>query len=150
MDNLHKHRTAPKGVWQRIHHSWFTDGEHVQDEKIYVDGSKTVATPKESGWRERLEDLAAINYNLYLAGTVERADTGEKWTHEQALQELKEFIATEIATAIAATEARVVDNLIGLVVKNSTGFDTVGFKRVWHVDIDALDEDLHDLFSSKT
>ena len=73
-----------------------------------------MTTPKESGWRERLEDLAAINYNLYLAGTVERADTGEKWTHEQALQELKEFIAAEIATAIAATEVRVVEEILAM------------------------------------
>ena len=45
-------------------------------------------------WKAELEDLAAINYNLYLAGTVERGDTGLDWTHDQALSEIKDFITT--------------------------------------------------------
>jgi hypothetical protein len=104
--------------------------------------------PKESGWRERLEDLAAINYNLYLAGTVERADTGEEWTHEQALEEIKDFIAAEIATAIAATEARVVEKLEGMKRAESPMHDAHQFYAV--KDYNEALEDVRALFSSKT
>ena len=41
---------------------------------------------------KEFHELAAINYNLYFAGTCRRADTGEDWTKEQAENEIKDFI----------------------------------------------------------
>jgi hypothetical protein len=95
MDNLHKHRTAPKGVWQHIHHSWFTDGEHVQDEKIYVDGS--TPAPKESGWRE-LRVCHKQGVHTCRLGSI-HLNERENGILQTYLKELE-------ATAIAATEAR--------------------------------------------
>jgi hypothetical protein len=107
--------------------------------------------PKESGWRERLEDLAAINYNLYLAGTVERADTGEEWTHEQALEEIKDFIAAEIATAIAATEARVLEGLKKKEEPPNAGYSAVEASMYAYAKgYNQCVEDVRALFSSKT
>lgn len=45
-------------------------------------------------WEKELENLPAINYNLYLSGTCKRADTGEDFTFEQALQNIKDYINT--------------------------------------------------------
>ena len=65
-----------------------------------VEAKKTVI----KDWENKLEDLAAINYNLYLAGTVRRADTGADWTHEQALSEIKDFINTLLAAKDSENE----------------------------------------------
>jgi len=62
-------------------------------------------------WEDKLEDLAAINYNLYLAGTVRRADTGADWTHEQALSEIKTFITTLLAAEREAGAKEVIHEL---------------------------------------
>ena len=45
-----------------------------------------------------VEDLAAYNYNLYLACTVRRADTGEDWTFEQADKEFKGWLRKTLHT----------------------------------------------------
>jgi len=52
--------------------------------------------------KKKLEDTAGYNYNLYLAGTVRRADTGEDWTFEQAEKELKNFLTTAMQRAYDA------------------------------------------------
>lgn len=40
------------------------------------------------------------------------------------------------------------DCVIGSIVKNSTGFDTIGNKRLWHLDIDKFEKSLSDLIST--
>ena len=37
---------------------------------------------------------------------------------------------------------KVGENVIGMIVKNSTGFDTIGNKRIWHLDVDAFEKEL--------
>ncbi len=54
--------------------------------------------------KREFENLAGINYNLYLAGTVERADTGEEWTYEQALNELESFLNYAISQTLEVVE----------------------------------------------
>jgi hypothetical protein len=54
-------------------------------------------TPFTQSEEKLFDDLAAINYNLYLAGIVRRADTGEDWTFEQAVNEIKQFILSHDA-----------------------------------------------------
>ena len=51
-------------------------------------------------------ELAAINYNLYFAGTCRRADTGEDWTNEQAENEIKDFIHSRELALVEGLKAR--------------------------------------------
>lgn len=50
-------------------------------------------------------------------------------THEQLVEEMK-------------------DNIIGAIVKHSTGFDTIGNQRLWHLDIDTFQKELPTLITT--
>lgn len=64
-------------------------------------------------WKERLESLAAVNYNMYFGSPAERADSidrnGDKevWSFEQAFNELEDFISQEKEKSFKAGLERV-------------------------------------------
>lgn len=64
---------------------------------------------------------------------IEYMKERDKYLHHQ-LQKVREETIEEIK-----------DSVLGIIVKNSTGFDTVGNARTWHVDIDAVEKDLSTL-----
>lgn len=50
----------------------------------------------------------------------------------------KSFIRTIEDEAVRRTK----DNLMGLIIRNSTGFISQGRKKLWYVDVDAVEKDL--------
>ena len=58
-------------------------------------------------WEEDFQKLAAVNYNLYLGGTVFRADTQEEWTSVQAEQEIIDFIQSLLTSHSQSIRERV-------------------------------------------
>lgn len=70
-----------------------------------------MTTPKESGWRERFDQLLLAHIAIQ-SGWLAGVNTGNEF-HE-AGNRIKDLIAQVEATAIAATEARVVEKLDGM------------------------------------
>lgn len=75
---------------------------------------------------------------------VKDNDFGERdWT------DIKNHISTLLTSRDSYWKERVSkDNLMGMIVKNSTGFDTIGNQRLWHLDIDAFEADLDTLLDN--
>ena len=67
---------------------------------------------------------------------------------EKAIKSMKKnpkkdiVYCTSYELALEEERERVRDNILGRIVKNSTGFDTVNGKQLWHLDIDAFEADL--------
>jgi len=64
------------------------------------------------------------------------------WTNHEKKEWFKLKQQELLKEALAEERERVGDDILGRIVKNSTGFDTVNGKRLWHLDIDAFEADL--------
>jgi hypothetical protein len=110
-------------------------------------------TPKESGWKEEFD--AKFGYIAYPLDYYTKAHYVEiKKRGFAHLQEVKAFIAQVEATAIATTEARVVEKLTKGVVKLRKG-SLISPLESYRIEdqvygYERATEDVRALFSSKT
>ena len=78
-------------------------------------------------WEDKIEDLACINYNMYLGSPAERADKitdeGERalWTYDEALNELKSFIRKTIEQERARIKKEIQEVIDGENVAEMSG-----------------------------
>jgi hypothetical protein len=126
-------------------------GEEVVLDKMNESGARRLAaelTPKESGWRERFNEQFC-NEKVCRTCRNKECDystTGCPWyqttvfLHSENAEQIIAFIAQVEATAIAATEARILEGIEKLPIRTSdTHYGD-------YVDV----EDIRALFSSKT
>ena len=52
-------------------------------------------------------------------------------------------VETNLMELIEQAQSEIRQDVLGMIVKNSTGFDTIGEKRIWHLDIDAFEKELN-------
>jgi hypothetical protein len=99
-----------------------------------------MTTPKESGWREEA---------VYEVFQRVMTDLKQKYRVSDTLSDvLSDSLSKHLATAIAATEARVVEKLEGMKRAESPMHDAHQFYAV--KDYNEALEDVRALFSSKT
>lgn len=88
-------------------------------------------------WEKRaIQDLT--NAALDLTTQAMLGDSSTEGFQEDA----RKILDGLLILARREEKKNLIDSVLGAIISNSTGFDTVGSKRLWHVDIDTLKTEL--------
>jgi hypothetical protein len=89
-------------------------------------------TKEPEEWEKELEEVLGRRPVRFNAVSIDHKD----WTDLVAF--ISQLLATEREAARREEREKAREDIIGLIILHSTGYDTVGGKRLWHVDIDEL------------
>jgi len=76
---------------------------------------------------------------------IKKHDTFMGGISSNIIPNLKDFIKDLLSQKEAKIKRELKDKIMGIVVKNSIGFDTIGNQRIWHLDIDKFEDTIKEL-----
>ncbi len=102
----------------------------------------TPSVPAHDELRNWKEEFSRKHAELWTVGSIGVESRFGKFGLAQDID--RNFAIDFIASVLHSQNEEMHDNIMGALVKNSTGFDTIGSprKRMWHVDIDAFEAEI--------